>query len=95
MNSSNRSASQPEGMRRKPVDQKAGSYKIQRAKNDTAHAKYQNRHPDLHQKKADKIGGGQYKPVGAAFHFCPCVIRLQQIINRQIVDRKENAHTHD
>ena len=68
---------------------------VQDAEDDSHHAESDNRHPDLHQQKAYRISGNHHYPVCGTSDLRSRVIRLQQVINRQIVNGKENAHTED
>ena len=49
----------------------------------------------MHQEKADQIGDRQNDLIHPAFHLCSRIIRLQQIVDRQVVDREKQAHAED
>lgn len=87
--------SQPECLRRKPVHKNTCHNRIDHAKCDTGDPEYQDRHPDLHQEKADQIGDRQNDLIHPAFHLCSRIIRLQQIVDRQVMDREKHAHAED
>lgn len=86
-------STEPESFGGKPIDQNTCRNGIQDAKGNAHDPKYQSRHPNLHQKKTDKIGGRHYHLVCTALHFSPCIVRLQQVIDRQIMDGEKHTHT--
>ena len=49
----------------------------------------------LHKYVTNNIGCRNNDAIGAAFDLCSCVIRLQKIINREIVNREKHTHAED
>ena len=86
---------QPESPRRKAEDEYAGHDAVQDAEKYGHQTEYQRGHSDLHQEKADEIRDQQDNLIRSALHLRTGVVRLKQIINRQIVDRKKDAQADD
>ncbi len=85
----------PEGLRRKPVDQHACRDTISSAEDDSPQGKRECRYPNLHKTTADKIGHQHHDPVSSALDLRPCIVRLQEIVDRQIMYGKEHTHEYD
>ena len=83
--------SQFKRLRSELIYQNAGRDTVQDAEEDGHSAENHGGHPDLHHKKAYEIRDDRHYAVCSALNLRACVIRLQQIVNRQIMHRKENA----
>ena len=89
------SGPQSEGFGREAVYQNAGGGAVKQAENDRHDPERHGRHPQLCQGKAGEIGRRQNQLVCAAFQLGPRGVRLEQVVDRQIVDREEQAHAQD
>ena len=87
--------SQFKRLRSELIYQNAGRDTVQDAEEDGHSAENHGGHPDLHHKKAYEIRDDRHYAVCSALNLRACVIRLQQIVNRQIMHRKENAQADD
>lgn len=86
---------QPECPGGKFINQHTGHNAVQDAKYDTHESKQQNGHPQTHQKKAHQICGPHYNLIHTTFHFCSGIVRLQQIVNGQVVHREKDTHANN
>ena len=82
-----------ECLRGKTIDQNACDHSVKDRENDCHYTKYHDRHTQLHHRKAHKIGYACNDAVSAAFQFCLGIVRLKQVVNRQVVNREKQAHT--
>ena len=85
----------PEGLRGKPVDQHACRDTISSAEDDGSQGKCECRYPNLHKAAADKISRQHHDPVSSALDLRPCIVRLQEIVDRQIMYGEEHTHKQD
>ena len=76
----------------KPINQNRSYNRIQDTEHDTGDAEHQNRHFKIHHTVAYKVCDDHHQAVCPAFHLCSGVIGLQQIINREVMDREKQAH---
>ena len=81
-------------LRRKPVYQHACKNAVKYTKCNRRHPECKYRDSELHYVKGHQICRCQHKPVCPAFYLRPCIIRLQKVINSQIMHREKYAHTY-
>lgn len=84
--------SKPERFSRKPENQYTGRNAIQYTEKNDHQPKQHRIHPDLHQKKADQISGRHGNLIGSTLHLCIDIVRLQQIIQCQVMDGEKDTH---
>lgn len=85
----------PECLRRKPIYQYACPSTIRRAENDGHDTEDQRGHFKLDHHIADHIGQPAHELIGTAFDLRSGVVRLEQVVQRQIMHREEHTQRRD
>ena len=78
--------------RRESIHQHTGDNSINHTKSNTHQTKKQNGQTQIHNDKTTHIGSNHHDAIGTAAHFSTRVIRLQQIINGEVMHGKKDAH---
>ena len=81
------------GFRREFIDEDARRGAVNHAKGYCRKTEDFCGHFHLHHKIANEVSRGHYELVSAAFNLRSGVIRLEEVVNRKIMHRKEHAHT--